>query len=218
MNSKELIARRIAEELVDGQVINLGFGIPNMAANYIEDDVEVYLQTENGGIIFGGAPTKETMDYNVANSGGGPITLRPGASTFDLTTSFALIRGGHVDQCVLGALEVDQHGSIANWMIPGVLAPGMGGAMDLLAGSKRVIAALMHTDKDGDSKIKAECTLPLSAANAVHLIITDLAVFSVLDGKLQLDEIAEGVTVEEVLEKTEAEVVVSDNVKVMLSK
>lgn len=219
MKPKELIARRIAEELTEGQVINLGFGIPNMAANYIDEDVEVYLQTENGGIIFGGAPTEETLDPDVANSGGGPITLLPGASTFDVATSFALIRGGHVDQAVLGALEVDQHGSIANWMIPGKLAPGMGGAMDLLAGSKRIIAALIHTDKSGESKVKAECTLPLSAANAVDLIITNLAVFTVLDeGKLRLDEIAEGVTVEEVLEQTEAEVVVADEVKTMLSK
>lgn len=217
MNAKELIARRIAEELVDGQVINLGFGIPNAAANYIEDDVEVYLQTENGGIIFGGAPTKETLDPDVANSGGGPITLRPGASTFDLATSFSLIRGGHVDQCVLGALEVDQNGNIANWMIPGVLAPGMGGAMDLLVGSKRIIAALMHTDKEGNSKIRKDCTLPLSAANVVDLIITNLAVFKVQEGKLLLEEVAEGVTVEEVIEKTEAEVVVSDNVKQMLA-
>lgn len=217
MNPKELIARRIAEELIDGQVINLGFGIPNMAANYIKDDVEVYLQTENGGLNFGGAPTRETLDPDLGNSGGGPITLRPGASTFDLATSFALIRGGHVDQCVLGALEVDQHGSIANWMIPGVLAPGMGGAMDLLVGAKRTIAALIHTDKHGKSKVRKECTLPLSAENVVNLIITDLAVFTFENGKLRLDEIAEGTTVEEVIEKTEAEVVVADNVKTMLS-
>lgn len=213
MNPKELIARRIAEEFNDGDIINLGFGIPNLSANFIPEGVEVILQAENGALRFGAAPTATTLNPDLGNSGGMPITLLPGASTFDLQTSFSIIRGGHVDQTVLGALEVDQHGNIANWMIPGVKAPGMGGAMDLLVGAKRVIAAIQHVDKHGESKLLADCTLPLSASHALDLIITDLAVFEIKDDKYFLTEVAPGVTVEEVIEKTAGEVVVSENVK-----
>lgn len=217
MNPKELIARRIGLEFNDGDIVNLGFGIPNASSNYIPDGVNVILQAENGALRFGVTPTASTLTPDYGNSGGAPITLLPGASTFDLQTSFAIIRGGHVDKTVLGALEVDQAGNIANWMVPGVMAPGMGGAMDLLVGAKQVIAAIQHTDKKGNSKLLTECTLPLSAANAVDMVITELAVFEIKDGKFFLTEYAPGVTVEEILEKTAGEVVVSENVKEFFS-
>ncbi len=215
MDAKEIIARRIAKEFKDGDVVNLGFGIPNLSAGYLPDDVEVLLQAENGAMKFGGAPTAESLDPDYSNSGGMPLTMQEGAATFSLTTSFAMIRGGHVDMTVLGALEVDQEGNIANWMVPDVLAPGMGGAMDLLVGAKRVIASLQHTDKKGDSKVLKRCTLPLSAPNVVDLIITDLAVFEFQDGKLLLTETAPGVTTDEVIAVTDGEVIVSPDVKEM---
>lgn len=179
MDSKEIIARRVAKEFKEGMVANLGFGIPNMAANYLPDGMEIILQCENGALRFGATPKRGESDPDLANSGGAPITLLPGASTFDLDLSFSIIRGGHVDITALGALEVDQEGNIANWKIPGVFAPGMGGAMDLLVGAKYVIAALNHRDKKGNSKILKKCTLPLSAQKCVDLIITDKAVMKV---------------------------------------
>ncbi|MFT8871781.1 MAG: 3-oxoacid CoA-transferase subunit B [Sporolactobacillus sp.] len=215
MNVKEMIARRVAQEFKDGAVVNLGFGIPNMAANYIPEGVSVVLQAENGVLRFSGKPNRKSVDPDVYNSGGQPITLEPGAAVFDIATSFSIIRGGHVDMTVLGALEVDQDGNIANWLIPGVLSPGMGGAMDLLVGAKRVVASLQHTDKKGHSKILKTCKLPLSAVHAVDLIVTDLAVFEVHDGRLLLTEFAPGMTVQDVLAKTEADVIVSDQVKEM---
>ncbi|MDD9150197.1 3-oxoacid CoA-transferase subunit B [Sporolactobacillus sp. CQH2019] len=215
MNAKEIIARRVGQEFKDGAVVNLGFGIPNMAANYIPEGVQVVLQAENGALRFGGKPTRSTLDPDVYNSGGQPITLRLGAAVFDIATSFAIIRGGHVDMTVLGALEVDQEGNIANWLIPGVLSPGMGGAMDLLVGAKKVVASIQHTDKKGNSKILKKCRLPLSAVHAVDLIVTDLAVFEVRDKKLLLTETVPRITVDEVLAKTEADVIVSDHVKEM---
>ncbi|MBG9981920.1 3-oxoacid CoA-transferase subunit B [Aerococcaceae bacterium DSM 111020] len=215
MKPKEIIARRIAKEFKDGDVVNLGFGIPNLSASYLPDDVEVTLQAENGALKFGAPPTKKTLDPDYSNSGGMPLTLKKGASTFSMPTSFAIIRGGHVDLTVLGALEVDQQGNIANWLVPGKLAPGMGGAMDLLVGAKKVIASLQHTDKKGDSKVLKECTLPLSAPNCLDKIITDLAVFEFQDGKLLLIETAPGVSVDEVIEATEGDVIVSDDVKEM---
>ncbi|HEM3716806.1 TPA: 3-oxoacid CoA-transferase subunit B [Streptococcus suis] len=215
MKAKEVIARRVALEFHDGDVVNLGFGIPNASADYIPDGVNVILQAENGALRFGETPGKDNYHPNTANSGGAPITLKPGASTFDIQTSFAIIRGGHVDATVLGALEVSQDASIANWMIPGKFAPGMGGAMDLLVGAKRVIVALQHTDKSGESKILKECSLPLSAKGVVSMVITDLAVFEFQDGKYLLKEVAPGVTVEEVLEKTAGDVIVADEVITM---
>lgn len=215
MNAKEIIARRVALEFQDGDVVNLGFGIPNASADYIPDGVNVILQAENGALRFGETPTKDTYHPNLANSGGAPITLLPGAATFDIQTSFAIIRGGHVDATVLGALEVSQDGSIANWLIPGKFAPGMGGAMDLLVGAKRVIVALQHTDKTGESKLLKECSLPLSAKGVVSKVITDLAVMEFQDGKFLLKEVAPGVTVDEVLAKTVGEVIVADHVTTM---
>lgn len=215
MKAKEIIARRVALEFRDGDVVNLGFGIPNYSADFIPDGVNVILQAENGALRFGETPTAENYHPNLANSGGAPITLMPGAATFDIQTSFAIIRGGHVDATVLGALEVSQDASIANWMIPGKFAPGMGGAMDLLVGAKRVIVAIQHVDKHGESKILKECTLPLSAKGVVSRVITDLAVFDFQDGKYLLREVAPGVTVEEVIEKTEGDVILADNVVTM---
>ncbi len=213
--SKEIIAKRIAQEFENGSVINLGFGIPTSSANYIPEGINVILQTENGGLMFGAAPKKGEHNPELANAAGQPITLLKGASAFDLATSFCIIRGGHVDATVLGALEVDQEGNIANWKIPGVKVPGMGGAMDLLVGAKKVIAALKHTDKNGNSKILKKCSLPLSATNAVDKIITDLAVFDIIDGKLILIEVAPGVSEEYIRERTEADYTVSDNLKEM---
>lgn len=215
MEAKEIIARRVAQEFSDGDVVNLGFGIPNASADYIPDGVNVILQAENGALRFGETPTAANYHPNLANSGGAPITLLPGAATFDIQTSFAIIRGGHVDATVLGALEVSQDASIANWIIPGKFAPGMGGAMDLLVGAKRVIVALQHTDKSGESKILKECSLPLSAKGVVSMVITELAVFGFQDGKFLLKEVAPGVTVEEVLAKTAGEVIVADQVITM---
>ncbi|MGT2754100.1 3-oxoacid CoA-transferase subunit B [Streptococcus ovis] len=215
MNAKEVIACRVALEFRDGDVVNLGFGIPNYSADFIPEGVNVILQAENGALRFGETPTKENYNPNLANSGGSPITLMPGASTFDIQTSFAIIRGGHVDATVLGALEVSQDASIANWIIPGKFAPGMGGAMDLLVGAKRVIVAIQHVDKNGNSKILKECTLPLSAKGVVSRVITELAVFDFQDGKYLLKELAPGVTVEEVLEKTAGDVIVSENLITM---
>ena len=214
MKPKEIIARRVALEFKDGDVVNLGFGIPNASADFIPEGVNVILQAENGALRFGETPTKDNYKPNLANSGGAPITLLPGAALFDLQTSFAIIRGGHVDATVLGALEVSQDGSIANWIIPGKFAPGMGGAMDLLVGAKRVIGAIQHTTS-GESKLLKECTLPLSAKGVLDLVITELAVFGFKDGKFLLKEVAPGVTVEEVLEKTAGDVIVAEDVKTM---
>lgn len=215
MDSREIIARRIAKEFKDGMVANLGFGIPNMAANYLPDGVKVTLQAENGALNFGPTPKIGESDPDLANSGGSPITLLPGASTFDMDLSFAIIRGGHVDITALGALECDQEGNISNWLIPGIFAPGMGGAMDLLVGAKCVVAALSHNDKKGNSKILKKCTLPLSAAKCVDIIITDKAVMKVTDKGLVLVEVAPGLTVDEVVECTDADLIIAPDVKEM---
>ena len=215
MNSKEIIARRIAKEFKEGMVANLGFGIPIMASNYLPEGMEIILQCENGALMFGKTPSRGESDPDLANSGGAPITLLPGASTFELDLSFSIIRGGHVDITALGALEVDQEGNIANWKIPGVFVPGMGGAMDLLVGAKYVIAALNHKDKKGNSKVLKKCTLPLSAKKCVDIIITDKAVMKVTDKGLVLMEVAPGVTVDEVVNITDADLIIADDVKEM---
>lgn len=215
MDGREIIARRIAKEFKEGMVANLGFGIPNMAANYLPEGVEIILQAENGCLRFGSTPKIGTSDPDLGNSGGSPITLLEGASTFEMDLSFAIIRGGHVDLTALGALEVDQEGNIANWNIPGVFSPGMGGAMDLLVGAKYVIAALSHNDKKGNSKVLKKCNLPLSAAKCVDIIITDKAVMKVTDKGLVLIEVAPGLTVDEVVKNTDADLIIADDVKEM---
>ncbi|GAA0181107.1 3-oxoacid CoA-transferase subunit B [Clostridium sediminicola] len=211
MNSREMIARRIAQEFTDGAVINLGFGMPTQAANYIGEGINVVLQTENGGLMFGPAPKKGEHNPDLANAGGEPITMKPGGAVFDLAFSFCIIRGGHVDATVLGGLEVDELGNIANWKIPGKFVPGMGGGMDLLVGAKRVIVALSHCDKKGNSKVLKKCTLPLSAKGVVNRIITDKAVFDVDKDGLVLVEIAPGLSVENVKNSTDANFSVSEN-------
>jgi 3-oxoacid CoA-transferase subunit B/acetate CoA/acetoacetate CoA-transferase beta subunit len=215
MDAREIIARRAAQEFTDGMIVNLGIGIPTGAANYIPDGVRVILQTENGALSFGPKPSVEKADPDNANAGSLPVTLLEGAAAFDLSFSFVLIRGGHVDMTVLGALEVDQNGSIANWKIPGKYTPGMGGGMDLLMGARKVVAATTHTNKKGVSKIKKKCSLPLSAASAVDRIITDLAVIDVTTTGLVLKEVAPGIPTAEVIRQTEAELIVPDSVPVM---
>lgn len=202
--SRDYIAKRIAKEFRDGMYVNLGIGIPTESANYIPAGTQVFLQTENGGLMFGPKPERGESDPDLANAGAEPITMLPGGAVFDVATSFAMIRGGHIDMTVVGALEVDQAGSIASWKIPDKLLTGMGGAMDLLYGCKRVIVAMTHTDKHGNSKIRKRCTLPLTAAAVVDMIITDKAVFRVVEDGLYLEELAAAVTVAEIERLTEA--------------
>lgn len=214
MSPKAFIARRVALELKDGDVVNLGIGLPTMVAHYLPDGVDIVLQSENG--FVGICPADEdNPDPDVANAGGQPCGIIPGGATFDSAFSFALIRGGHVDACVLGGLEVDQHGNLANWMIPGKMVPGMGGAMDLVTGSRKVIVAMEHCAKSGASKILRDCTLPLTACGCVSTVVTELAVFRFIDGQLTLVEHAPGVSVEDIRRKTEAEFVVSSQLREM---
>ncbi|GKX57453.1 acetate CoA-transferase subunit beta [Leminorella grimontii] len=215
MSPKAFIAKRVALELKDGDVVNLGIGLPTMVAHYLPDGVDIVLQSENG--FVGICPAdEENPDPDVANAGGQPCGIIPGGATFDSAFSFALIRGGHVDACVLGGLEVDQHGNLANWMIPGKMVPGMGGAMDLVTGSRKVIVAMEHCAKSGASKILRSCTLPLTACGCVSTVVTELAVFQFINGQLTLTEHAPGVSVEQIRQKTEAEFVVSSQLREML--
>lgn len=206
MNSKELIARRVALELNDGDIVNLGIGLPTQVANYLPNDVHITLQSENG---FLGLTSLTEVDPDVVNAGGQPCGITLGAAMFDSAMSFALIRGGHVDASILGGLEVDQEANLANWMVPGKMIPGMGGAMDLVTGAKKVIIAMEHCAKNGAPKILKKCSLPLTAKNKVHLIVTELAVFRFHDGKLYLEEHAPGVDLEHIKSCTEAEFMVS---------
>jgi acetate CoA/acetoacetate CoA-transferase beta subunit len=206
---RERIARRVAMELKDGMVVNLGIGMPTMVANFLPEGIDVLFQSENGFVGLGPAPAPGQEDPYVTNAGAQPVTILPGGACFDSATSFAIIRGGHVDVTVLGALEVDAAGNLANWMVPGKMVPGMGGAMDLTVGAKRVIIAMEHTAK-GNPKILPECTLPLTAKEQVDLIVTDLAVIEVTKEGLVLKEIAPDTTVEEVVGATAATLIVRD--------
>ncbi len=211
---KEIIAKRVAKELKDGDVVNLGIGLPTMVANYIPDGVEVILQSENGFIGMGSAPEEGKEIENLVNAGGMPVTTVAGAAFFDSAVSFGIIRGGHVDATVLGALQVDGAGNLANWMIPGKMVPGMGGAMDLVVGAKKVIVAMTHTAK-GNVKILEECTLPLTAKGQVNLIVTEMGVMEVTESGLVLQEINPEFTVKEVEAATEATLIIPEYLKEM---
>ncbi|OTO72796.1 MULTISPECIES: 3-oxoacid CoA-transferase subunit B [unclassified Enterococcus] len=213
MNEREKIVKRVAQELEDGMVVNLGIGMPTMVANYVPENIRIILQSENGMLGMGGLADESNADPNIVNAGSKKITVNTGACYFDSATSFGIIRGGHVDLTVLGALQVDASGSLASHIIPKKMVPGMGGAMDLVTGSKKVIIAMTHTAKNGAPKILDAITLPATAINKVNMIVTELAVIEVTPKGLLLTEIAEGTTVEEVLQKTEAPVVVSGGLK-----
>lgn len=213
MDSKELIARRIAREFKDGDLVNLGIGIPTMVADYIPPDVHITLHSENGFVGLGAG--NGASDPDLTNAGGKPVNILPGGAVFDSAMSFAIIRGGHLAATVLGGLEVDQEGNLANWMVPGKIVPGMGGAMDLVVGAKRVIVAMEHTAKDGSSKILKKCTLPLTAKQEVDMIVTNLAVFVRDQRGLVLVETAPGVTADDVRAATEADYIIAPDLKTM---
>lgn len=210
MNPKEIVARRAAKELADGMVVNLGIGLPTMVADYLPADVTIITQSENGILGMGAVASEDNFDPNIVNAGGTGVTVNTGACFFDSALSFSIIRGGHVDLTVLGALQVDARGNLASHIIPGKMVPGMGGAMDLVTGSKKVIIAMLHTAKNEAPKIMEEITLPATAVGKVDMIITELAVIDVTPEGLVLREIAAGTTVAEVQRLTEAPLIVVD--------
>jgi acetate CoA/acetoacetate CoA-transferase beta subunit len=215
MEPQNRIARRIAQELRSGMLVNLGIGIPTLVANFVPPGMNVFFQSENGLIGTGPVPELGMAHALLTDAGGQPVTALPGASAFDSAMSFGLIRGGHLDMTVLGGLQVDEQGRLANWMIPGKMVPGMGGAMDLVTGAKRVVVAMQHTVK-GKPKIVRQCSLPLTSARRVDLLVTELAVIAFPDGHATLIETAPGVTVNDVLAQTEAKLRVPDQVPNMI--
>ncbi|NVO03598.1 MAG: CoA transferase subunit B [Bacteroidetes bacterium] len=209
---KNQIAKRIARELKDGYYVNLGIGIPTLVANYIPEGISVTLHSENGLLGMGPFPTAETLDADLINAGKQTITYLPGSSFFDSATSFAMIRGGHVDITILGAFEVTEKGDIASWKVPGKLIKGMGGAMDLVASAKNIIVAMQHTNKEGQSKLLKECTLPLTGVACVKKIVSDLAVIEIVEGGFKLLERAPGVSVEQIRAATEGNLIVEGEI------
>ena len=216
MDTKNFIAKRVAKELCDGDVVNLGIGLPTLVANYVPEGISITLQAEHGILGTGPAALPGEEDPDITNAGGFPITVLPGASFFDSATSFAIIRGGHVDVTILGALQVDAKGNLANWMVPGKKVPGMGGAMDLVVGARRVIVAMEHTAK-GDPKILELCTFPLTAVGVVNQIITEMGVMDVTAEGLVLTELAPGLSVDDIQACTSAKLIISKDLKEMVS-
>lgn len=215
MLSKEGIAKRIAKEVKDGYYVNLGIGIPTLVANFVRDDIEVEFQSENGILGMGPFPTAEQIDADLINAGKQTITAMPGASFFNSSTSFGMIRGQHIDLTILGAMEVAQNGDIANWKIPGKMVKGMGGAMDLVSSAERIIVAMTHTNKHGQSKLLKQCSLPLTGVNCVKKVVTNMAVLEIKDNAFHLLERAPGVSVKDIKESTEGALVIPDNVPEM---
>lgn len=213
--TKDQIAQRIAQELKDGWYVNLGIGIPTLVANYIPKGIEVTLQSENGLLGMGPFPTEAEVDADLINAGKQTVTMLPGSSLFSSAESFAMIRGGHVQLTVLGAMEVDQNGDIASWKIPGKLVKGMGGAMDLVAGADNIIVAMMHTNKAGESKLLKNCSLPLTGKNCINRVITNLGLFEIKDGSFILRELAPNVTIEQVKQSTEGNLIIPEDYKTM---
>lgn len=212
---REIIGRRVAKFFKDGDLVNLGIGIPTAVANYLPEGANIILHSENGFVGLGPTPPAGQEDKDTVNAGGQPVTILPGGACFDSAMSFAIIRGGHLAATVLGALQVDEKGNLANWMVPGKLVPGMGGAMDLVAGARKVIIAMEHTAKDGSPKILKQCSLPLTASQEVDYIVTELGLMEVTPEGLVLREIAPGVTVEEIQSKTEAVLIVTEQIGIM---
>ena len=213
--TREQLAQRVAQEFQDGYYVNLGIGIPTLAANYIPDDMQVMLQSENGLLGMSPFPLDEEIDADLINAGKQTVTMIEGASLFCSAQSFAMIRGGHVDLTVLGAFEVDCQGNIASYMIPGKLIKGMGGAMDLVAGADNIIVTMTHASKSGQSKLLSQCTLPLTGKNCIRRVLTDLALMDIEGGKFILRERAPGVSVEEIINLTSGELTVPDHVPEM---
>ncbi|WP_336804767.1 CoA transferase subunit B [Bacillus subtilis] len=210
--ARKRMVKRAVQEIKDGMNVNLGIGMPTLVANEIPDGVHVMLQSENGLLGIGPYPLEGTEDADLINAGKETITEVTGASYFDSAESFAMIRGGHIDLAILGGMEVSEQGDLANWMIPGKMVKGMGGAMDLVNGAKRIVVIMEHVNKHGESKVKKTCSLPLTGQKVVHRLITDLAVFDFVNGRMTMTELQDGVTIEEVYEKTEADFAVSQSV------